>query len=223
MVSNQASVRKYVKPLRELHVLPSILLMEEKIGQMHMTNLLEIDEKFRHADSGVLSENGLIKTVPIPRHALRGENFIDDEDDTQSESSRASLCIKSNPSDLRMLSAFPQFNQQNSSTGNNNSTSFSKSNSSRSLPQTQTNIKSTSSHRSIAISSAGSSRTRSKAIARLDDRVRAGLLQPPSLDTFFKPVVQPDGVFSTPTLDLTELPTAKSSVTTFLGSLREKY
>lgn len=224
IVSNQACVRKYVKPLRELHVLPSILLMEEKIGQMHMTNLLEIDEKVRHAESGVLSENGLIKAVH--KHAFKGGKFNDDEDDTVSESSRASLCIQSIPSNLRITAPFPQFkNQQNGSVENNISatTSFRKSNSSSSLHQTQTNIKSSNSHRSIAISSAGSRRTKSKVIARLDDRIRAGLLEPPSLDAFFKPVVHPDGVFSTPTLDLNVLPTAKSSVTTFLGSLREKY
>ena len=40
VVSNQACERKYEKPLKKL---PSILLLEEKIGQMHMMNLLEMD------------------------------------------------------------------------------------------------------------------------------------------------------------------------------------
>eukprot|EP01036_Dinobryon_divergens_P027640 gene27640-36446_t len=223
VVSNQASVRKDVKPLKKL---PSILLMEEKIGQMHMMNLLEIDEKVRQ---GVLSDNELIKAVP--KHSFKGGKFIDDEDDTESESSRASLFVQSNPSNLIIAAPFPQFkNQQNGSVNNSNSatSNFRKSNSSSSLHQTlhqtQTNVKSSSSRRrSIAISSAGSSRTTSKVNSRLDNRICAGLLEPPSLDAFFKPVVHPDGVFSTPTLDLNELPTAKSSVTTFLGSLREKY
>ena len=229
MISNQTSVRKYVKPIRELHVPPSIIFMEEKIGQMHMTDILELDQQVLSAVTGV-SEVWTRKAST--KNSLKGFNFIDDEDETQSEvSSRASLSIPNNQLDLPITSPFPHFKSQHNASTENNS-----SNHSKSLHLTQTSRSGVggsfslkranttpSSSRSVPVSSAGTSRARSKPIARPGDSVHFGALKPPSLDMFFKPVVHPDGVFSTPTLDLAELPTAKSSVHTFLGSLREKF
>ena len=230
MISNQTSVRKYVKPIRELLVPPSIIFMEEKIGQMHMTDILELDQQVHSAVTGV-SEVGTRKASI--KNSLKGFNFIDDEDETQSEeSSRASLSIPKNPLDLPFTSPFPHFKSQHNATSENSS-----SNHSKSLHLTQTSSSGVgggsfplkranttpSSSRSVAVFSAGTSRARSKPIVRPGDSVHFGALKPPSLDMFFKPVVHPDGVFSTPTLDLAELPTAKSSVHTFLGSLREKF
>lgn len=207
LVNRQSALRKYVKPLREMRVLPSIVALEEKIGQRHISSIL---------DNNWQEEFSALPPPDILRLGLFEEN-ANVLPSTVSSTSTSSKEINIIGPHIRLMNNTLSLPEEDENSQQ----------SSPPFPQTPPPVKSaTLSKRNEEVSYQGkrtgrSSVGRGHKYSASSHRVRDEL-KPPSLELFFKPVVHPDGVFSTPLIDLSSLPTASSSINTFLSSLHRE-
>ena len=258
LVSRQAGLRRYVKPLREMHVLPAIVALEEKIGQRHISSILDttsttsrqslpvhspiVSESLDKNNSSNNNNNNfninsnnnndndndnnnnstaLVKVSELSvenksaksrRRSIRMTDNAslmklpeEEEEESQSESSsQAGRLILSSPQTRHLLTKSSTLNRSTSQ--RDITTSHSENRNAK--------LKMTRFHSSKGPRNSGIYSSRTVNIGSNDD-----IIPPPTLDAFFKPVVHPDGVFSTPVIKISEMPTAKASINNFLSSL----
>jgi len=232
LVSRQVGLRQYVKPLRELHVLPSIIALEEKIGQRHISNILECpwkqDEEMESSGHGDILNDIPIKFSQKPLNTIKVQpsHCPQNEENSRKSAKNEKLPSPNHPHSEPNLPSvavlIPSRNRLKTyrdrhSMGEVRSTQRRKT-AGQSRQEITTNVFSSSKKSSTIPLNRNASANGFAKVSSVGSSIDS-TLPPPSVEAFFKPVVHPDGVFSTPVLEIANMTRASTSVNDFLSGL----